>query len=128
LDENLAEAHTLLASVAVGYDWNWPEAEKGFRRAIILNPNYATAHHWYGMYLDTVGRFEEALLELYRALELEPMSLAINTSIGRHYCFARQYKQAAKQLTTTLEMNPDFAYAHWVLEWSISRNRLLETQ
>ncbi|MBP1610240.1 MAG: putative integral rane protein, partial [Acidobacteria bacterium] len=77
--------------------------------------NYATAHHWYGMYLDAMGRFEEALLELNRARELEPLSLVINTTIGWHYYFARRYERAANQLTTTLEMNPDFAYAHWVL-------------
>ena len=115
LDENLAEAHASLAFAAFRYDWNWQEAEKEFKRAIALNPNYATAHHWYGLYLDSMGRFEEGLLEYNRARELEPLSMIINTNIGLHYYFARQYEQAAKQLTTTLEMDPNFAYAHWVL-------------
>ena len=79
LDENLAEAHASLALAACFYDWNWQEAEKEFKRAIALNPNYATAHLWYGDYLDRMGRFEEGLLEYNRARELEPLSLAINT-------------------------------------------------
>ena len=112
LDENLAEAHNSLAFVADIYDWNWQEAEKEYKRAIALNPNYATAHLWYGLYLDSMGRFDEGLLEYNRARELEPLSLIINTQLGFHYYLARQYEQAAKQLTATLEMNPNFAYAH----------------
>jgi tetratricopeptide (TPR) repeat protein len=115
LDENLAEAHTSLAVAAFYYDWNWQEAEKEFKRAIALNPNYAAAHYGYGAFLDNMGRFEEALLEYNRARELEPLSLPINANIGMHYAAARQYEQAVKQLTTTLEMDPNFAYAHWLL-------------
>jgi len=115
LDDNLAEAHAALAFAALSYDWNWQEAEKEFKRAIALNPNYAAAHHFYGLYLDYMGRFEEGLLEYNRARELEPLSLVINTTIGTHYYCARQYEQAAKQLTTTLEMDPNFALAHWTL-------------
>jgi Flp pilus assembly protein TadD len=115
LDENLAEAHTSLAWAASRYDWNWQEAEKGYKRAIALNPNYATAHSWYGFHLDWMGRFEEALLEHTRARELEPVSMTINTNIGFHYYLARQYEQAAKQITTTLEMDPNFAFAHYIL-------------
>jgi serine/threonine-protein kinase len=115
LDDNLADAHNSLAFAAMCYDWNWQEAEKEFKRAIELNPNYATAHSWYGLYLDSIGRFEEGLLEFNRARELEPLSLVINTYIGAHYYLARQYEQAAKQLAATLEMDPNFAYAHWIL-------------
>jgi Tfp pilus assembly protein PilF len=115
LDENLAEAHISLAFAAFVYDWNWQEAEKEFKRAIALNPNYATAHNWYGLYLDSMGRFEEGLLEYNRARELEPLSMYINTNIGLHYYHACQYEQAAKQLTATLEMDPNFAYVRWVL-------------
>jgi len=115
LDENLADACNALAAVAFRYDWNWQEAEKGFERAIALNPNYAVAHMWHGLYLDSMGRFEEGLLECNRARELEPLSLNINTNLGVHYYFARQYEQAAKQLAATLEMDPNFAYAHNIL-------------
>jgi len=115
LDENLAEAYTSLAYAAYRYDWNWQEAEKGYKRAIALNPNYANAHFYYGLYLDSMGQFEEGLLECHRARELEPLSMVTNTNIGFSYYLARQYEQAAKQIVTTLEMDPNFAYAHWIL-------------
>ncbi len=115
LDENLAEAHASLAFAAFRYDWNWQEAEKGYKRALAFNPNYATVHQFYGLYLDSMGRFEEGLLEYDRARELEPLSMIINTLMGLHYYFSRQYEQAAKQLNTTLEMDPNFAFAHWSL-------------
>jgi TolB-like protein/Tfp pilus assembly protein PilF len=115
LDESLAEAHAVLAVAALAYDWNWQEAEKEFKRAIALSPNYATAHYQYGIYLDCMGRFEEGLPEYVRAQELEPLSMQVNTMMGVHYYFARQWEQAAKQLTATLEMDPNFAYAHWIL-------------
>jgi serine/threonine protein kinase/Tfp pilus assembly protein PilF len=115
LDENLAEAYVSLAHVAVVFEWNWQEAEKSYKHAIALNPNYATAHAYYSFYLDLMGRFEEGLLELNRARELEPLSRALNTMVGIHYYFARQYDQAAKQLTATLEMDPNFSEAHMLL-------------
>jgi TolB-like protein/lipoprotein NlpI len=115
LEENLAEAHNALAAVAYRYDWSWQEAEKEFKRAIALNPNYALAHMFYGLYLDGMGRFEEGRLECNRGQELEPMSLLINANLGVHYYFARQYEKAAKQLSATLEMNPNFAFTHQIL-------------
>jgi eukaryotic-like serine/threonine-protein kinase len=115
LDENLGEAHASLATAALNYDWDWQKAEKEFKRAIALNPNYATAHQQYGYFLDFMGRFEESLPEFNRARELEPLPLLINYSIGVHYYYARQYEQAAKQLNATLEMDPTFAIAHWTL-------------
>jgi tetratricopeptide (TPR) repeat protein len=115
LHENLAEAHTSLAFAHFRYDWNWEEAENEFKRAIALNPNYATAYHWYGMFLNGMGRFEEAHLRFAKALELEPLSLIINANFGYHYYLARRYEQAAKQLTTTLEMDPNYAQARWIL-------------
>jgi len=75
------------------------DGDKKFKRAIALNPNYAGAHQGYGGFLDMMGRFKEGVLEYDRARELEPMSFAINTAIGTHYYCARQYEQAAKQLT-----------------------------
>jgi eukaryotic-like serine/threonine-protein kinase len=112
LQENLAGAHNSLAFVTDVYDWNWREAEKGYKHAIAFDSDYERAHLWYGIYLDSMGRFEESLLEYKRALELDPLSLPINTQIGFHYYLARQYEPAEKQLITTLELNPGFAYAH----------------
>jgi serine/threonine protein kinase/Tfp pilus assembly protein PilF len=114
IDNSLAEAHTSLAAVHE-YEWNWAEAEKQYRLATQMNPNYATAHHWYGVYLSSMGRFDEALPELKKALELDPLSLIINTGLGRMYCGARKYDEAIDQLKTTLEIEPNFAEAHFQL-------------
>jgi len=111
LDENLAEAHSSLALVALVYDWNWQEAENRFKRAIALNPNYATARKWYSNFLDAMGRFEEGLVQSNRALELKPLSLAMNGNLGLHYLLEGQYEQAAKYFISTLEMDQNFASA-----------------
>jgi serine/threonine protein kinase/Tfp pilus assembly protein PilF len=115
LDENLAEAHNSLAYVYERYDWNWKASEAEFRRALELNPNYATGHFWYSELLTTFGRFEEAIQEMKRALELDPVSLIINASLGYAYLQAGKPDQALPQLRKTLEMDPSFAYAHQIL-------------
>ncbi len=116
LDDRLAEAHISLALVRADYDWDWPGAENEFRKAIQLNGNSATAHHWYGDFLTRMGRFEEAKLELKKAQELDPLSLLINTSIGRQLYFSRQYDAAIQQLQKTLEMDPKFVPAQHAIE------------
>ncbi len=112
LQENLPEAYNSLAFVTEILDWNWHEAEKGYKHAIELKSNYPIAHLWYGIYLDSMGRFDESLLEYKRALELQPLSPVINSQIGFHYYLARQYEPAAKQLIATLELEPNFPFAH----------------
>ena len=115
LDETLAEAHTSLAKV-LSYDWNLAESNREFQRAIELNPNYATAHQWYGNgNLRVMGRFDEAIAEMKRAQELDPLSLVINSDVGVTYISARQYGQAIEQLRKTTEMDQGFYYAHWNL-------------
>ncbi len=116
LDDTLAEAHTSLATMLASYDWNWTESTKEFKRAIELNPNYATAHHWYsdGPLLST-GRVDEAIAEMKRAQELDPLSLIINAELGSNYIFARQYDKAIEQLRKTIEMDPTFYYAQYNL-------------
>ena len=115
LDDALAEAHTSLGEVSA-YQWKWNEAEKEFLRAIELNPNYATAHQWYSETpLLATGRFEEANREMKRALELDPLSLIINASLGVDYQIERRYDEAIEQLRKTIEMDPTFYYAHWNL-------------
>jgi len=116
LDDTLAEAHTSLASIIGTYDWEWAESTKEFKRAIELNPNYATAHHWYsdGPLL-AMGQLDEAIAEMKRAQELDPLSLIINSELGTNYIMARQYDKAIEQLRKTIEMDPTFYYAHWNL-------------
>ena len=82
IDATIAEAHTSLALTHPYYDWDWAAAETGFQRALELNPNYATAHHWYHEYLTAMGRFDEQMSEILHAEELDPLSLIINTDVG----------------------------------------------
>jgi DNA-binding winged helix-turn-helix (wHTH) protein/TolB-like protein/Tfp pilus assembly protein PilF len=108
MDEALAEAHTSLAYVKYYYDWDWPSAEREFRRAIEINPNYATAHQWYAEYLFYMARFDESIAEIERARELDPASLVINTELGSPYFYMRQYDQAMEKYRKALEMDPSF--------------------
>src|SRR5437879_10950912 len=112
LDDTLAEAHTTLAGVLAAYDLDWPAAEREFRRALQLNPRYASAHHWYDLrYLAPMGRLDEAIAEMKRAQELDPLSPIISTNLGMAYYYARQYDQAMEQYRKTLEMDPNFIAA-----------------
>ncbi len=115
LDPMLAETQTALATVQFNYDWNWPAAETGFRRAIQLNPSYATAHQRYSLYLIAMGRKEESLDEINRARSLDPLSLSMNLSLGWRLYMARRYDEAIPQLLDTLEMDPTYLLAHIVL-------------
>jgi TolB-like protein/tetratricopeptide (TPR) repeat protein len=115
LDDALAEAHTSLALVLC-YDLDFSQATREFQRAIELNPNYPTAHQWYGSAdLVALSRFDEAIAEVKRAIELDPLSLVINSDLGMIYYRARRYDEAVEQLRKTLEMDPGFYYAHWNL-------------
>jgi TolB-like protein/Flp pilus assembly protein TadD len=111
IDEQLAEAHAALAAIKTHYDWDWPGAEREYKRAIRLNPSYASACQWYGTYLATMGRSDEAARQDARALELDPLSPLISTTTGLHLYFARQYRQAIDQHRKALELEPEFALA-----------------
>jgi TolB-like protein/DNA-binding winged helix-turn-helix (wHTH) protein/Tfp pilus assembly protein PilF len=108
LDDQLAEAHTSLAYATLLYDWDWDRGEKGFRRAIALNPNYASAHQFYSILLMTSGRQAEALDEIRRAQELDPLSLIVNEVAGWIYYEGRHYDEAIKQYSKTLDMEPNY--------------------
>jgi serine/threonine protein kinase/Tfp pilus assembly protein PilF len=108
IDDSLAEAHASLAWVMALYDWDWTGAEREFRRAIALNPNYATAHQWYGIVLWNTGRLDEAMAEERRALELDPLSTIINRNLGDVLLFQRKYDEAIEQYGRTLEIDPSF--------------------
>jgi TolB-like protein/DNA-binding winged helix-turn-helix (wHTH) protein/Tfp pilus assembly protein PilF len=111
LDDSLAETHTARAVVAQNLDWDWKTAEQEYRRAIELNPNYATAHHWFAEYLALMGRFGEASVEIEHARILDPLSLIIASDHGVILYYARRYDQAIEQFRTVLEMDPTYARA-----------------
>ena len=116
LDDALAEAHTSLGQVLVSYDFDFEGSTREFERAITLNPNYATAHHWYGSGPPlSLGEFDRAIAELKRAQQLDPLSLIINADLGSGFVTARRYDDAIAQLRKTIEMDPHFYYAHWNL-------------
>ncbi|MEW6210657.1 MAG: tetratricopeptide repeat protein [Acidobacteriota bacterium] len=115
IDDALAEAHTSLGLTLMAYDWDFTKAEAEFRRAIDLNPNYPTAHHWLADCLILMDRVEEAIASIRRAQELDPLSLIIGRDAGRIFYFAGQYDQAIEQCEKTLEMDPTFYPAHVTL-------------
>jgi eukaryotic-like serine/threonine-protein kinase len=111
LDDALAEAHTSLAFVNLGYDWDWQAAEREFRTALSLNPGYATAHLWYALFLVAMQRHEEALAEMRKAEALDPLSLPIKANLGWLLYMGRDYDAAIAQLKKTLEIEPNFLLA-----------------
>ena len=115
LDSTLAEAHTTLAYGKFLFDADWHGAEQGFRRAIALNPDYATAHHWYGDFLGGRGNLEGYLQEIRRAEELDPLSRQIGTEVGRALYALRRNDEAVTQLQQVLRADPAFAGAHVTL-------------
>ena len=115
LDSTLGEAHTSLAAVRFWYDWNWPAAVREFKRAIELNPSYATAHQWYAWQFIAMGRLDEAIAEMKSAHKLDPLSPIINSNLGDAHYYARRYDQAVEQYRRTLEIDPNFRGAHWGL-------------
>jgi serine/threonine protein kinase/tetratricopeptide (TPR) repeat protein len=115
LDPSLAEAHASLAFTDFFLKWNWTEAEKGFRRAIELNPSYATAHQWFGNFLSDMGREEEGLAEMKRAQTLDPLSPIISRDVAWPLFFNRRYDEAIQQLQSTLSMHPDYVPAERLL-------------
>jgi TolB-like protein/DNA-binding winged helix-turn-helix (wHTH) protein/Tfp pilus assembly protein PilF len=115
LDDSLAETQTALATVQFNYKWDWKAAEVGFRRAIGLNPNYATAHQRYSLYLIAMGRQSESLSEMDYARSLDPLSISMNFSLGWRFYMAGQFDHAIVQLHNTIEMDPTFILPHIVL-------------
>jgi len=115
IDDTLAEAHTALAHAKFYFDWDWVGAETGFRRALELNPSYASAHEWFSDYLVAMGRSEEAIREAKLAQRLDPLSLIISTNLGCTFFYARQFERAVRQCLQTLDMDPNFWVAHWFL-------------
>ncbi|MGH9769956.1 MAG: winged helix-turn-helix domain-containing protein, partial [Blastocatellia bacterium] len=125
LDDTLAEAHTSLALTRFNA-WDWPGAEREYKRAIELDPNCAAAHEFYALFLETMGRMDEGFAEIYRALALNPLSLTINTGLGRMFYSNRQYDHAIAQYRKTLELDPNILWVRLRLGQSLSQKGLAE--
>jgi len=126
IDDTLAEAHTSMGWVHTFYDWDWVAAEDEFKRALELNPNYATGHEWYGVSLAPMRRFDEGTVSVKRALELDPLSLMINSVYGLGLYWERRYDEALDQYRKTVEMDPNFSLVYLFLGWTYSAKGMWE--
>jgi len=126
LDETLGEPHASLGAAKADYDWDWEGADKEYRRAIELNPGYATAHQWFAEYLSEIGRPDEAIAEIKRAHESDPLSPVISAVVGNVFIDARRYDEAIAQCRRTLELNPEFWVAHLCLGMAYGQENLYQ--
>jgi tetratricopeptide (TPR) repeat protein len=115
LDPTLSEAHEVLGAIKLFYEWDLASVADSLKRAIELNPSNATARDLYALYLTATGQTDDAVPEVKQALEVDPLSLIINTDVGNILYFARRYRQAAEQLQRTLDLDPYFAHARYAL-------------
>ena len=126
IDNQLAEVHTSLASLLMLSKWDWVNSEKEFKLALELNPNYATAHHWYSQWFLSMGRLEESLRMISRAAELDPVSQAILKDQGLALYYNRQYDNAIEIARKTLELDPNYAAAHRLLSLAYQGKELFD--
>jgi TolB-like protein/Tfp pilus assembly protein PilF len=115
LDPDLGEAHTSEAAVLWLHDWRWPEAGSEFQRSLALSPSHPTASHWYAEYLMTMGRHAEAIEQMKKSQELDPLSLIISVAIGWAFYMGRKYDEAIEQFRRTVELDPNYPVTHWIL-------------
>ncbi len=115
LDDTLADAYTARAVAADYWEFDWAAAEQDFQHALSLNPNSASAHHWYGEYFTSIGNPDRAVSELKLAREYDPLSLTINATLGRMYRDAHRYAEAVEQCNKTVELDPNHSMGHWCL-------------
>ena len=128
IDDHLPEAHAALALIVQNNDWDWQTAEKEFRRAMELNPNYATAHHWYAEHLMWRGRFDEALQESEKARQLDPLSLIIAADNGAILYFSRRYDRAIDKFRSVLEVDPAFPRAQMIQHAFVEKGMFAEAR
>ena len=114
LDETVAEAHASLAWATFIHEWNWTQAEREFRRAIELDPRYASARSWFAFLLIALGRHEEALVEAHAALELDPASISVRRGVAWMYYYSRRWERAYHHITRAIAMNPQADETHRV--------------
>src|SRR5207247_384850 len=115
LDSTVGEAHTALAYGTMIYDWDWAAAESSFRRAITVDPAYPTGHQWYGDFLWSQGRLDEALEQMQQAQRLDPLSLVIATELGQTYYLMHRFDQAEAQLRATVALDPNYPTSLYIL-------------
>ena len=127
IDDTLGEAHASLAFVNTFFDWNWSAGEDEFRRALELNPKYATGHEWYGLYLSSMGRFDEGITETERARDLDPLSPMINAVAGIAYYFARRYEDSIETHQKTLDLDPTFLLSNTYICMAYVANGMYES-
>jgi len=123
IDDSLGEAQLALARVSL-YHWDWPAAEKEYKRALELNPNDAMAHGWYGEYLEAMARNEEAIVELRQAIALDPLSSNHVAHLGSAFYHARRYDQGIREFQKALQLEPDMIYAHQGLGWVYEQKKM----
>ena len=126
LDDSLAEAHVSLAMVREAYDWDWIGAEQEFKRAIELNPNYATAHQWYGLLLASLGRFSEAEVEVRHARQLDPLSPIVNMALPEVYTWEHRDDEAIAEYKKIIAMDPSFSGAYGNLSYLYERKQMYD--
>ena len=115
IDPSIAEPHATLGLLYAHCEWKWADSEREFRRAIELNPNYATAHHWYALHLAYRGESGRALVEARRAQELDPLSIIASNALAVVQAYARDYDAVLEQTRKNLEMDPNFVVTHmWI--------------
>jgi len=124
MDSSLAEAHAALGYALLFYDWNWVAAKTELKQSIKLSPNSATAHEYYALYFDTLGHVKEAIGEMQRARELDPLSLDINAQLGVVYRDGRYYDQAIEQCRKTIELDQNFSPGHWCLGMAYTAKKM----
>jgi tetratricopeptide (TPR) repeat protein len=122
----LPEAHASLAGIDWEYEYDWAAAEKGFKRALELDPAYASAHQWYAEFLSASGRHDEAIAEMRRARDDDPRSLIINAEMAYILFYARRYDEAIEVCKNTLDMDPNFMPAHVYLQWAYRGKKMYE--
>jgi eukaryotic-like serine/threonine-protein kinase len=124
LDDTLAEAHASLAFIAQNYDWDWARVEREYRRAFELNPSYAPGYQWHAFYLVGQGRHADAIAEIQRARELDPLSPRINSNLGLMFYYARDYDRAIRELEKAVELDP--MGSQWFLGWAYLQKRMYD--
>lgn len=129
-DDTLAEAHTSLGFVRFGYEWDWPGAEREYRRALELDPNYATAHHWHAILLMVLGRADESIEAIRRAERIDPLSPAIGSEVATLLWMARRYDEGVEQIARVQRLHPggnsDLSAGNFYLEKGMRREAIEE--
>ena len=115
LDDSLVDARLALAGIKMEHEWDFAGAQQEFQTAVQLNPNSAMAHQWYAALLEALGHFDQAIGEMKKAYELDPLSLRVGVDLGRAYYFARRHDLAIEQYRKVLELDPNFSGAHSML-------------